>query len=562
MFSGFSTADFFTPFIGMFGGMIASLAAPKNPGIPVEPHPEDLQAWVEYARENRTWSVLTDPRVTALGWNRNFGVSAHRLPQWIEDKLRRYPQHGIHKPYMFPHVNGPQTLWHPDEVAEADRQGIHPSRLSTTPYAARYSHLPQAQSGSQRIYTPYKGNFGAGQSPMLAVGLGGTGFAPREDFRADGRPLVPHVEQPFDEVSSKIRDRYRGAQVIDLSTSSGTPLIIPYPELPPYFYILADSTAPENHPLNWPGSPTVIPRPGNLDWHGEPLGYDHREAVARTYTPNEWAAQVGFERFPEFASAQVSVPGSVFNDARAQLRIAESRIRELELGQDEPSTVELYIVPNPSGISDAAYQWYIENRPGYLEAVGGPGDTWTGDQPTPAVTPYQQPTALQVLQAQTRAKQLDRAEERQAMGWFDSLLDVLPEVLSGTGAIIQATQGGGAYPQAGPIQYPQTQVLPRQSWSGGPAGTQDVGLMPALFENFPTFLPGQQLGEPQPSVYGQASSMYYSTADGRPRTRDLLESVDWNGDRRYWVGGKKLSKRWIKNKILSESREKRRCRPR
>lgn len=555
----------------MFGSVLGSLIQKKTPGVYRDPHPEDAFAWAQYKKENKTWNVISDPRGSQMRTDKLLSVNPARAIQIHEQDLKRAgPAHGIHPPYRFPHVNGPQTIWNPKEVEEADRQGIHPSRLSTTPYAARYSNLPPASAhpGIPGISEP-TGAITGGLSPLLAVGLGGTPWSQstnRDNWGVLRDPTF--YEDWWNEVPSSIRETYAGVSTRDLSTQSGAPLVIPFPELPPYYYILADSRAPENHPLNWPGSPTVIPRPGDKDVHGEPIGYSHRESVSLTYRPSDWAAKMGFDLFPDFALG-AAVPSELFSDTREQLRVAQARIVELELGQDE--TPEVQFMDYPSGISQEAYEWYLENRPGYLDAVGGPGDTWP-DQfgiqdpppmgPAPTIQPYQPPTVEAFFKEMVTARGIAKSQEKQAMGWFDSLLDVLPDVLAGTGAIIQATNQPSYIPQAGPapMQVLPPAQLPSTSWSGSPAGT--TGYTPALFEGLWQGLPGQQLGEPQPTAYGSASSMYYQTAAGQPRTRDLLESVDWNGDRRYWVGGKKLSKRWIKSKILSESRQRKRCRPR
>lgn len=541
----FSTADFFSPFIGMFGSALGSLiaAAGATKGQWVDPHPEDAAAWAAYVKENRNWSAVTDPRVKALLDSNAFPgysmVSHHRKEAWLGNQLRRRPDlANIHPPKRFRHVNGPQTAWHPEIVKDAKRLGVHPSRLDTTPYAARYSHRPgatahQAKPGIQPAF---------GDRGGMSVLYGGASLA---------------------------------TPIMDLSTVSGDPLIIPEVEAPPHYYVIADSRAPDDHPLNWPGSPTVIPRPGDVGWHGEPIGYAHRPSIQ--YTPEQWGDVMGFSMFPDLPSA--TVPGQAFIDQGAALDQALARVAELELGSDEPRT-EVLRMEYPGGISQEAFEWYVANRPGYADLARSWGyDVDVSPSPAPApasanpaalgrstvppasgflnVTPYRQPTALELLQAQNRGKKVRRKQEASVMGWFDSLIDVLPTVLEGTAGIIGATRGQQTY-------YPPPQTLPTTSWSGGPAGGDDMGFAPALFEqnlfpSAPPFFPGMQLGEAGSTPYGDSSSMFYQTAAGTPRTRDLLEAVDWNGDRRYWVGGKKLSKRWIKNKILQESRAKRRC---
>jgi len=85
--------------------------------------------------------------------------------------------------------------------------------------------------------------------------------------------------------------------------------------------------------------------------------------------------------------------------------------------------------------------------------------------------------------------------------------------------------------------------------TGGPGGTaggfSNVGLQQTLL--------GGIVAGPE------FADMFYATASGQPRARSILKKADWNGNDRYWIGGKTLPKKLIRDFL---TRKPRRCRPR
>ena len=131
-----------------------------------------------------------------------------------------------------------------------------------------------------------------------------------------------------------------------------------------------------------------------------------------------------------------------------------------------------------------------------------------------------------------------------------------------------ATNAGDWYAPAPTVTYGNRPFGPG---SGAPGGYQQAGLfppalvgaIPSLTRAYPAIaagaagLAGSLLDnwfEDEPgSVHGR---LFKVDAAGRQRSQGLVEAKDARGKTRYWVGGKALSQKWIKGKILSDMRSK------
>ncbi len=179
---------------------------------------------------------------------------------------------------------------------------------------------------------------------------------------------------------------------------------------------------------------------------------------------------------------------------------------------------------------------------------------------------------------------------RQQLGYFDTFVGALPNL---TDAAIRLGQTFGNFgPSSIPAGYypqqplmttmpviPQNVIPPAGSsiWNPAPGGAATPiswfgpeGSISNFFQ--PQYAPLVDVQMDNTNVGGLVGQVNYQpgaapgtffaiTQGGRPRTKNLISVPDWNGDTRYWVGGTKLSDKWIKSKILSDQR-KRRCRPR
>jgi len=179
------------------------------------------------------------------------------------------------------------------------------------------------------------------------------------------------------------------------------------------------------------------------------------------------------------------------------------------------------------------------------------------------------------------------------VGWFDSVLTALPQLAQTAvnlnqafnpamqRAPVYALPQGQAYVGGGPAASPITlqqasaEYLLSAQLAQDPTGRNTVpGLAPAVFtqasvQAVPDWVDPSFLDQAMNVLGGGAATQvgpgatpgtfFGVTAGGRRRTNSLVSVKDWNGQDRYWVGGTKLSARWIKNKILSDQRQKRRC---
>lgn len=112
-------------------------------------------------------------------------------------------------------------------------------------------------------------------------------------------------------------------------------------------------------------------------------------------------------------------------------------------------------------------------------------------------------------------------------------------------------QGMMGYP---PLPSYQQQYQPYGPQAGGFFETQAYTPLPGSFGDQVTpdfFFPPVGSGAAQPGTF------FGITTGGRPKTKNVIEAIDWNGERRYWVGGVKMSRAYIKKMVLSSQRKKR-----
>jgi len=193
---------------------------------------------------------------------------------------------------------------------------------------------------------------------------------------------------------------------------------------------------------------------------------------------------------------------------------------------------------------------------------------------TPGAVAAPRPLKMKKVRAARPTRTL-KAKGGPKVGWFDGLTDVIEGIGGGLTDVVEATTGvvggllGGVVnpimqlvdPQqspmapvfSGPGAPPQYTGGSFQGAVGGPTG----GYTPASYQGgFQQALLGGTVRGPE------MADLFYLTAGGQPRARSILKKTDWNGNDRYWVGGKTIPTRKIKAWVLESSRPRRCRRPR
>ncbi len=169
-------------------------------------------------------------------------------------------------------------------------------------------------------------------------------------------------------------------------------------------------------------------------------------------------------------------------------------------------------------------------------------------------------------------------------GWFDQIVTSIPQLAQTAINLNQAFNPAMQprmvnYPVAGVPYGPIPQQMAQEQINADPTGryTQPGGSLVQWSQSAaPAGIPGiapamysPELGSMgdvltpdaifPPSISGKSLAPFSRTASGNFRTNSLIAAPDWKGDLRYWVGGVKLSTRWIKDKVLHDSRRRKRC---